>query len=60
MRNDEIKNYIKGKGVPLWMVAERLGIADSSFSRMLRYELSEEKRLQIKSIADDLALEQGR
>lgn len=55
MRNREIKEYIKSKNVPMWMVAERLGIADSSFSRMLRYEISEEKKSQIKAIADELA-----
>ena len=57
MRNKEIKEYIKYKNVPMWMVAERLGIADSSFSRMLRYEISEEKKLQIKAITDELAAE---
>lgn len=44
MRNKEIKEYIKSRNVPMWRVAERLGIADSSFSRMLRYEISEEKK----------------
>ena len=58
MRNKEIKDYIKAKNVHLWMVAERLGIADSSFSRMLRYEISEEKKSQIKAIADELAAQQ--
>lgn len=55
MRNKEIKEYIKSRKVPMWRVAERLGIADSSFSRMLRYEISEEKKSQIKVIADELA-----
>lgn len=57
MRNREIKEYIKSKGVPMWMIAERLKITDSSFSRMLRYEISEEKKSQIKAIADELAAE---
>lgn len=57
MRNREIKEYIKSKSVPMWMVAERLGITDSSFSRMLRYEISEEKKSQIRAIADELAAE---
>lgn len=39
----------------MWRVAERLGIADSSFSRMLWYEILEEKKSQIKAIADELA-----
>lgn len=57
MRNKEIREYIKAKNVPMWMVAERLGIADSSFSRMLRYEISDEKKRQIKSAADEVAAE---
>lgn len=54
-RNREIKDYIKNKNVPFWMVAEQLGITDSSFSRLLRYQLTEEKRQQIISITDELA-----
>ncbi|MDE7205188.1 MAG: hypothetical protein K2O91_25545 [Lachnospiraceae bacterium] len=58
MRNKEIKEYIKSRNVPMWRVAECLGIADSSFSRMLRYEISEEKKSRIRAIADELAAEQ--
>lgn len=54
-RNQEIKEYIQDKKVPFWMVAERLGITDSSFSRLLRYQLSEEKRQEIINITDELA-----
>lgn len=57
MRNKEIRDYIKSKGIPLWRVAECLGITDSSFSRMLRYEISEDKKTQIKEITDKLAAE---
>lgn len=57
MRNKEIKDYIKSKGIPMWKVAEQLGIADSSFSRMLRYEISDDKKKEIMHIADELATE---
>lgn len=60
MRNEEIRNYIKSKDVSMWRVAERLGVADSSFSRMLRYEISEDKKVKIKAIVDELATEAGR
>lgn len=56
-RNKEIKDYIKSKNIQLCRVAERLEIADSSFSRMLRYEITEEKRLEIYKITDELAAE---
>lgn len=55
MRNKDIKDYIKSKKVLKWMIAERLGIADSSFSRMLRYEITEDKKEEIKAIIDELA-----
>lgn len=41
----------------MWRVAERLGIADSNFSRMLRYEISEDKKAEIFKIIDELAAE---
>lgn len=55
MRNEEVRAYAKQKNVKLWLIAERLGIADSSFSRMLRYEITEEKKAEIKAIIDELA-----
>lgn len=58
MRNQDIKEYAKEKNVKMWLIAERLGIADSSFSRMLRYNLSDSKRAKIKAIIDELAAEQ--
>ena len=57
MRNKDVKDYFKSKGVPMWRDAERLGIADSNFSRMLRYEISEEKKAEIFKIIDELAAE---
>ena len=57
MRNKDVKDYFKSKGVPMWRAAERLGIADSNFSRMLRYEISEEKKDEIFKIIDELAAE---
>lgn len=57
MRNKDIKDYFKLKSVPMWRVAERLGIADSNFSRMLRYEISEDKKAEIFKIIDELAEE---
>lgn len=55
MRNKEIKDYIKSKNISMWRVAERLGISDSSFSRMLRYEITAEKRAEIYEIVNELA-----
>ena len=54
-RNKDIKDYIKKSGVQFWRVAERLGMADTSFSRILRYELSNERKQEIYKAVDDLA-----
>lgn len=57
VRNKEIREYIKSKKVPMWRIAEELGIADSSFSRSLRYKVSEEKKTKIYEIVDRLSNE---
>ena len=44
-------------GVYFWQIADALGINEGSFSRMLRYELSKEKRREIIDVIDRLAME---
>lgn len=56
-RNADIRNYAKEKNVYLWEIAERLGIYDMQFSRMLRYEIPEEERSKIFRIIDDISAE---
>ncbi len=58
MRNSEIRDYIRDRKIYFWQVAECLGINDSSFSRMLWYEIPEEMKTRIKTITDKLAIEQ--
>lgn len=56
MKNIDIRNYAKENGVKLWEVSERLGYAhETAFSRVLRHELSEEKKKEIRNIIDELA-----
>lgn len=58
MKNIEIRQYALEKRVNLWEVSEALGYShESSFSRLLRHELSEEKKEEIKTIIDKLATE---
>ena len=51
IREEAIKNKI-----PLWMVAEAIGMADSNFSRKLRHELPEEEQKMIISCIQRLAV----
>lgn len=56
MRNLDIRNYAKEKNVNLWEVSERLGYAhESAFSRVLRHELTEDKKTEIRKIIDELS-----
>ncbi|MGI6171899.1 MAG: hypothetical protein ACOYIC_09295 [Butyricicoccus sp.] len=55
MKNVEIRNRAKERGVFLWEIAEKLGINDGNLSRRLRKELSESQKEQIFGIIDELS-----
>lgn len=54
-KNLDIREYARNKKIPLWQIAEKLNLQDSNFSRLLRRELTEDKKVQIKAIIDELA-----
>lgn len=58
--NNYIREYAKSKGVKLWEIADRLGMHDSNFSKMLRHHLTLEKEKQIIKIIDTIAGIHGR
>lgn len=47
MRNQDIRNAAKEKGVRLWRVAERIGVTNSYFSVMLRKPFSDAERANV-------------
>lgn len=56
MKNLDIRSYAKQKRVNLWEISEHLGYAhETAFSRILRHELSEEKKQLLYKIIDELA-----
>lgn len=55
MCNKDVREYANKRNIRLWQVALKLGINDGNFSRKLRTELPEEKKIEIKAIIDDLA-----
>lgn len=60
MKNQDIRQYAKNRKVNLWQVSERLGYAhETAFSRILRHELSYDKKQEIRKIIDELAAEDG-
>lgn len=52
--NQEIRNQILGNGLKLWQVGAALGMNDGNFSRLLRKELTKEKKEQILEIIKEL------
>lgn len=52
--NERLKKLIKDKNIKLWQVAYKLGLRDSNFSRMLRYELTEEQLKKINKAISEL------
>lgn len=52
--NNDIRKYARERGVFLYEVAKRLGLNDGNFSRLLRFELPDQKRAEIIGIIDDL------
>ena len=57
MANESLKLYAAGKGVRLWQIAQAIGMLDSSFSRKLRSELSDEQKKDLVLVIDRLSLE---
>ena len=57
MKNLEIRQAAKNRGVKLWELAEALGLTDGNFSRKLRRELPEAERERIQKLIDELATE---
>ena len=56
MKNLDIRSYAKEKKVNLWEVSEHLGYAhEAAFSRVLRHELAEDKKAEIRAIIDELS-----
>lgn len=58
-KNKKLKDAIKRKKIKLWEVAEKLGLCDSNFSRLLRYELSKEQKEQIEIAIKELENEKN-
>lgn len=48
--NIEIRNAIFSNNIKKWEIANMLGVTDSTFSRMLRTEMSEETKKKILDI----------
>lgn len=59
MKNRDIREYAKSKGVLLWQIANKLEITDGNFSRRLRHEFAPEEKQKIMQIINGLAEEKN-
>ena len=57
MVNEDVRHAIKEANLKYWQVANAYGLTDGNFSRLLRKELSDEKREKIISIINNLKKE---
>lgn len=55
MKNDDVRRAAAANGVRLWQIAEACGMADTTFSKLLRRELPLEKKQEIFAIIDKIA-----
>ncbi len=55
MKNQEIRELAKSKGIKLWQIADKLQLNDGNFSRLLRYDLPVEKSEKIIEIINELS-----
>ena len=47
MENMDIRLKARGAGIPLWKIAEHIGISEPTLTRWMRQTLSKEKKTQI-------------
>ena len=59
MKNQEINEAFEKSGIKKWQAAEVLGIADTTFSKKLRKELSEDEKQKILTVIEQLKIQKG-
>lgn len=57
MENITLRRAAKAAKVPLWRIAEALGISEPTMTRKLRRELSEKEKQQMLGFIEQLAKE---
>ena len=54
MANADIRSAARAAHVPLWMIAEHMGISEPSMTRKLRRELSDAEKNALLSVIAEL------
>jgi hypothetical protein len=53
-RNQDIRNAIRNAGVPVWLVAEKLGVHENTLYRHLRKKLHTDQKEELLKIVKDI------
>ena len=59
MENQDIRLKAKGAGVPLWKVAEYIGISEPTLTRLLRRKVDREMRTRLMTAIKEIKDQQG-
>jgi len=54
--NESLRTAARKARVPLWKIADALGVSEATFTRMMRRELPKDKHEQVMSIIEKEAV----
>lgn len=54
MYNQSIRLQLRGNGIPMWLLAEYLGISEASITRMFRHELTADQKEKVYEAIDKI------
>ena len=57
MKNLELRKAAKAAGIPLWRIADAIGVGEATMTRKLRHELPENEKKQLLNLINQLARE---
>mgnify|MGYP001072246537 FL=1 len=57
MKNLELRKAAKAAGIPLWRIADAIGVGEATITRKLRHELPENEKKQLLNLIKQLARE---
>lgn len=59
VNNADIRDELKNANVYLWQIAAKIGVAESTFIRWMRFELSDEQKRQVRDAIKEVMEEQA-
>lgn len=57
MKNLDLRKSAKAAGIPLWRIADAIGVGEATMTRKLRHELPENEKKQLLNLIKQLARE---